>query len=76
MKIMKIQINPKYYFELMYNRLLDVLNLTPNFIVDKYLYMYNKNRDYIIDLYNENMINEVQIINNLRWNIFYKRWEK
>jgi len=73
---MKIQINPKYYFELMYNRLLDVLNLTPNFIVDKYLYMYNKNRDYIIDLYNENMINEVQIINNLRWNIFYKRWEK
>ena len=71
-----MQINPKYYLEFMYNRILDVLNLTPNFIVDKYLYLYNTNRNYIIDLYDTNMINEVQIINNLRWNIFYKRWEK
>ena len=74
MKIM--QINPKYYLEFIYNRILDVLNLTPNYIVDKYLYLYNTNRNYIIDLYDTNMINEVQIINNLRWNIFYKRWKK
>ena len=69
-----IKLNPLYYCEFIYNRVLDVLNLTPNFVVDKYLYLYNTNRNYIVDLYDTNMINEVQIINNLRWNIFYKRW--
>ena len=69
-----IKFNPFYYMEFIYNRVLDQLNLTPNYIVDKYLNLYNTNRTIIIDLYDSDMINEVQIINNLRWNIFYKKW--
>ena len=69
-----IKLNPFYYMEFIYNRVLDQLNLTPNYIVDKYLNLYNTNRTIIIDLYDSDMINEVQIINNLRWNIFYKKW--
>lgn len=69
-----IMFNPIYYFEFIYNRLLDMMHLTPNYIVDNYITKYKQNKFIILDLYDTDLINEIQVLENLRWNIFYKKY--
>ena len=69
-----IMFNPIYYFEFIYNRLLDMMHLTPNYIVDNYITKYKQNKFIIVDLYDTSLINEIQVLENLRWNIFYKKY--
>jgi hypothetical protein len=65
-----------YYFEYIYNCLLDYLDLTPNNICDTYINSYIQNKPLIIDLINDNRINTINLIINLRWNMFYRKYKR
>jgi hypothetical protein len=66
----------KYYFEYIYNSLLDYLDLTPNNIMDEYIDSYIKHKHIIIDILNTNIISTRSMINNLRWNNFYRKYKR